>query len=1118
MSDSKMAAVSGWGWIPDTVCKWIEAEPNLSAGWGSLNMKITTTVVNSSRVRLLASAGIAAIVLAAAPAMAQDASGTDAAAQDTGTEDEVDTAATPAKGIVVTGSRIRQSEFNSPSPITVIDPTESAKQGVFDTADMIQGSPVAAGSNQITAAISSNFVTNGGSGAQTISLRGLGAERTLVLLNGRRAGPAGTRGAVSAFDLNVLPQQIMQRVDILKDGASSIYGSDAVAGVVNLITKTDTDGIELDFFGSVPFSSGGEQVGASATWGKSFDRGHILLSGNYYKQKELARGDRKYLGCPENHVFTDLTFETRADLIDPRTGEFACAGDSELTWGHVWTYDYSYYYSPNGSNIPGSAGAGDVTLFQFSYPGDNLGNFIPGLAAPLDPGQIGVPAGWFPVNYDAASSAVTNSYHPLMNQDSVIPKTERFTIYADFAYELTDSVEFYTEFLFNKRKNFINGSRQVWQFGFGEFANFRFDDDGDDVIDAGDPFIGAADPFAAGWTGSALFSPTAFSPDFDSSVEVDYYRAVSGFRGDISSNWSWDVYGQYSRSDGDYSTRQTLADSVASQDFRFGSCVGTVTPIGGKQCVDVDWYSPRVMFGDFTDAERDFLFQWETGNTKYTQGYVEGILSGDTSGFFELPGGPIGIAVGATYREDKINDVPGEITLAGNAWQVTSAGITAGKSETKEAFGELKLPILSDVPFFKSLELTAAGRVTNVRAIRASDGFTDSDNGNWTYKLGLNWEINDLLRLRGTYGTSFRAPALFEQFLADQTSSLDQRTIDPCIQWGLNLAQGNITQRFADNCAADGVAPNHTGAGISPTIITGGGIGVLEAETSKAWTVSAVLTPKFAFLPDTDISIAVDYFNIEVNGEIAQLGARNILSACYSSDFFPTDPVCSLFRRNDDTDEDGQTGGDPSNVFDVRDSFINVQSQKNDGIDVTTRIRHDFGNDWVLTAQAAMTWQFSDVFELFDGTPEGSNGEAGEPKWVGDFRFNLDKGPWNFFYGLDVVGGTDDTADWLEQNAPPNPTQQEIEDALCPNFAATFGGPVCLKLTLPAKFYHSASISRDINDQFRITVGMTNITNARPPSASQVGGDGITQFGTGAFTSQYDLLGRRAFLNINVKY
>ena len=306
------------------------------------------------KARYFASAGMVALSVAAfaSPAVAQD-QGTEETSQDSSeSEDQGASSGSQGTPIIVTGSRIRRDEFSSPSPITVIDPGESAKQGLIDTADMIQGSPVAAGSNQITAAISSNFVTNGGSGAQTISLRGLGAERTLVLLNGRRAGPAGTRGAVSAFDLNVLPQQIMQRVDILKDGASSIYGSDAVAGVVNLITKTDTDGIEIDLFGSVPFSSGGEQLSASATWGKSFDRGHILIAGSYYKQKELARGDRSYLGCPEAYVFTDETHRTRADLIDPRTGNFTCQGDSTTTWGHIWTYDYSYYYSPNGTNVP----------------------------------------------------------------------------------------------------------------------------------------------------------------------------------------------------------------------------------------------------------------------------------------------------------------------------------------------------------------------------------------------------------------------------------------------------------------------------------------------------------------------------------------------------------------------------------------------------------------------------------------------------------------------------------------------------------------------------------------------------------------------------------------------
>src|SRR5439155_4593224 len=136
-------------------------------------------------------------------------------------------------------------EFTSPDPVTRIDPTIAKRSGQLDTAEMLQSSPIAAGSTQITSALSSNFVTNGGPGSETIDLRGLGANRTLVLLNGRRAGPAGTRGGVSSFDLNVLPQSIVQLIDLLKTGASSVYGSDAVAGVVNLVTKTDFNGLEV---------------------------------------------------------------------------------------------------------------------------------------------------------------------------------------------------------------------------------------------------------------------------------------------------------------------------------------------------------------------------------------------------------------------------------------------------------------------------------------------------------------------------------------------------------------------------------------------------------------------------------------------------------------------------------------------------------------------------------------------------------------------------------------------------------------------------------------------------------------------------------------------------------
>ena len=161
--------------------------------------------------------------------------------------------------IVVTGSRLRRDERNSPDPVTIIDPTMENREGKLDTAEVLQSSPLAAGSTQITSTISSNFVVNGGEGVQTMSLRGLGANRTLVLLNGRRAGPAGVRGGVSAFDLNVIPVDAIQTIDILKTGASSIYGSDAIAGVVNLITKKDCAASKFAASCRLPTQGGGEQ-------------------------------------------------------------------------------------------------------------------------------------------------------------------------------------------------------------------------------------------------------------------------------------------------------------------------------------------------------------------------------------------------------------------------------------------------------------------------------------------------------------------------------------------------------------------------------------------------------------------------------------------------------------------------------------------------------------------------------------------------------------------------------------------------------------------------------------------------------------------------------------------
>ena len=265
---------------------------------------------------------------------AQPAAQSQATAQ---TPPKADSDASDVSELVVTGSRIKRNEFNSASPIQVIMPDQGTARGISDTVELLQTSPLASGSPQINSTISTAFVTDGGPGAATISLRGLGADRTLVLLNGRRAGPAGTRGAVSAFDLNVLPQSAIDHVEILKDGASSIYGSDAVAGVVNIITKKNSDGFNFDAFGSDAQHSGGSEYELSGSWGKTFDRGYFNVSVDYYKQFELRQGERDFTRCAAQYQFDAAG--ARSDVIDARTGKPDCLG---TTYGQLYIYDYTF--------------------------------------------------------------------------------------------------------------------------------------------------------------------------------------------------------------------------------------------------------------------------------------------------------------------------------------------------------------------------------------------------------------------------------------------------------------------------------------------------------------------------------------------------------------------------------------------------------------------------------------------------------------------------------------------------------------------------------------------------------------------------------------------------------
>ena len=722
------------------------------------------------------------------------------------------------------------------------------------------------------------------------------------------------------------------------------------------------------------------------------------------------------------------------------------------------------------------------------------GSEFAGVGIPINAyNRIGVfgPANFFGVNFDGPSTGALNQFEPVEQDMDVFSGVRRISAFVEGAYDVTEGITAYGEFLFSNRKSHNNGFQRIelQQFTGASMLPFFLCNPAANNCRPTD----RGDPFNAEFGGNIILRPRVLVKT-ESQADVDYYRGVFGLRGEFGGGWKWDVSGQHSRSDASYTQDVIYQDAIASQTLRTRSCAGTTTAIRGVPCIDIDFTDPRVLRGDFTPAERAFLIGRETGRTLFKQTSAEALLTGK---LFNLPAGPVGAAFGANIRRDEINDTPGEATLAGNVANFTTSGITAGRTVSKEIFGEVEVPLLEGVPMIERLTLSGAARYTHVEATRrdgVEDKFSDT-----TWKVGADWAVTDWLRFRGTWGTSFRAPALFELFLNDQTGFLGQQTIDPCVQTAARLASGAISQRIFDNCAADGIAPNFAG-GIRPaTIVSGGGIGRLRPETSTAKTVSVILTPDLsgALWGGLRTRLAVDYFDIEVRQEITLLGAGNILRGCYDSDV-ADEPLCGLFTRT-------ATGPDRQSIASVTDRYVNISRQRNRGVDLSLAVDQDLGNLGSLAFRAQMTWQVKDKVSLFPGTEVDDNGKIGNPKWIGDFNLGWMKDGWTLFYGLDVTGAASNEKDLLRAQGG---------DA-CRTSGFRPGGRFCPDVSVPATFYHSLSLSRDVAERFRITLGVANLFDTPPPRVSTVVTATPPVIGQApAFGTQYDYLGRRFFLSV----
>jgi iron complex outermembrane receptor protein len=959
------------------------------------------------------------------PVMAQDTTATT-----TTTTTETTTTTTTEEEpteIVVTGSRIRRSEFNSPSPIQVITAEKSSLSGMISASDILQNSSVAAGSGQINNTFT-GYVVNGGDGINTVSLRGLGAQRSLVLLNGHRMPPAGVGGTVAAVDLNTIPDSMVSRYEILKDGASSIYGSDAVAGVVNVITRKNVDGFELSTTIKKSEHEGADEYEFTGLWGKTFDRGDIVVSLNGYERKELTAGDRAAFSCPTDNYF-DANGD-RADLIDPNTGTYKCYGGA--TNGYVGTYYPQIYYDYYG--------------FAGYYASRAI---TPGATSPE-----GVP-GWGFISYDKR-----DFNNKRLESQSIISPVKTLTFFSSGTYRpaWADGIELYGELLINQRKSEQHGWRTFFP---------RYNEDA------------ANNPFNIAFGGLGLMAEPYMAVPSNSKQDVKVYRALGGARGNLS-NWAWDAYFSSSRSDGEYTGSVIPNDRVEAgtatdqRDYHLlngGVPCGAGAPTG---CVPLNVFTQAILEGgEFPQAMADYYFVDQTGKTTYDQNIFEATITGD---LFQLPAGALSSAFGISVRQDKINDVPGEYSRNANAWGQLTAGITRGEDTVKEIYGEFEIPVVKGKRFFEDLTIDASARYSDYDTVGSA----------WTYKVGVDWAVDNILRLRATNGTSFRAPGLFELFLNKQTSFLAQNQVDPCINWGATDADGNFLNRsptLRANCAADGLPADYAGFGASAEITTSGGLD-LNPEKSQATSFGFVLTP-----PDTGFKFAVDFWRIHVADQI--LSTTSVVNQCYYDDLFRSRPgFCDLFTRGPD-----------GSILTIDASYRNIPTERTGGIDFTIDYNKEF-NFGSLNVTSQITYTAYDEAQTFPGDEfYDYNGTIGDPKWVGDVQSRFTHQDWTYTWTVHYAQGSTNIGYFGETG-----TGTDV-----------FGSPVSYRATVPDYFTHDFTVRYNAKT-WQVIAGVLNLMDKSPPyiGAGQYSGS-AGRIGNLPFSSQYasGYIGRQFYLRLS---
>jgi len=1079
---------------------------------------------------LLSSVSIAALAPSVALAQATPAAPVDTTPEKTAESEQVPPSSAPTnaqgqsaaeKGaIVITGSRIRRDNFSTPQNVDIVTRSDQVLAGAVNTGETLQSATITSGTAQISGSFL-GFVTEGGQAAATVGLRGLSSSRTLVLLNGRRLAPAGVGNQLIAADLNTLPTSIVQRIEVLREGASSIYGSDAIAGVINVITDTSVNGITIEGFANHPLAGSGDTLRGSITAGKTFNRGHITGSFEFRKFDGLRQGDREDYRCPR-----DLFFVNGQEIgqKDPATGELRCFPFQYDSLGIATGYGLS--------DALGLTAAGNLTFVstgRITFPGYATGQPVigPPVRVDLPIGPPGAPPG-----YDFRPSP-----EQAQLESTIISPVKTYTGYLNGSYDLgiLGDAELYGEALFTRRTSHQDYAYQlafdtgqlgsnVQMFG-GHFYGFPIDD----IFGLSPLGTSYTSPFfPTSWDAAGInyFSPFIASDRLSwRKQKVDYFRGNAGLRGNLGiGDWQYDGNFQVSRTRGTEDvfnpSTTALANSLIAVEAPSGTpasvitvglpgqtgagvsytCASNVTnnAYNGGQCVPLNFYDPQVLIaGRIPQNVYDYIWRHNVSHSHFDQDTAELVVNGT---LFRLPGGDVKAALGLSHRHDHIRDVPSEAAQTGDLYNLATAGITQGSDTVNEAFGELNIPIFKDRPFFETLELDASGRYTHYK----------SYGSDFTYHVNGQWAPVRELRFRGNYGTNFRAPNLYEQFVAAQTGFYPP-SFDPCNTFTAVSTPG---QPLYDNCLAvltplldNPATPQNEALAFAATqpsqVTTIGGAGNLKSEHARTWGFGAVFTAPRRF---ADFSLAVDYWNITVKDEVTVLG-NLILSLCYNSANLSS-PLCDLIGPR------APAGSSrPGSLLTFNNPYLNVSKQRATGIDFDARFATRLlGGRFQTQLQA--TRNLHQQLELFPGAglaeyngTLGYPGFGSGPKWVGSLDTRFTVNDITFRWGVKYVGkqGTKGLLTGLLNPDGTVPLPQADGSVINADF----------DLVAEPYWEHGVSVQWNWRNVGQFTVGIRNLFNEKPPTISgfPVVNGQFPRIGNFFGVGDYDYLGRSVFVN-----